>query len=91
MAKRQQRKKLKSARKAAQKAVSKVKKRGPLTALFVALGAAVTTMLASKEVHALIDEIVGSAVDKVTRALRQRSSHVRHDRTAADGLAEAGT
>lgn len=89
MAKRQNKKKLRSAGKAAKKGVSKVKKHGALAAIVAAIGGAVTTLLARKEVHALIDELVGSAVDNVTRVLRQRGAHARREH--ADGLAEAST
>jgi hypothetical protein len=91
MAKRQNKKKLRSAGKAAKKGLSKVKKHGGLTAMLVAIGGAVTTLLASKEMHALIDELVGSAVDNVTRVLRQRSAHARQEQASADGLAGAST
>lgn len=99
MAKRQHNKKRSGARKTAKRAMKKVQHHGLLAATLAALGTAVTTALASKQMRSLIDEVVGSAVDNVSRAFNARKSRSkRHrdrelemDRDAANGLAEANT
>jgi hypothetical protein len=97
MAKRQQGKKRSGARKAAKRAMKKVKHHGVLSAFVAAIGSAVTTALASQQVRSLIDEVIGSTVDNVTRVINSRKGRLgrgRHrdrDRETADGLAEANT
>jgi hypothetical protein len=94
MAKRQQQKKRSGARKTAKRAMKKVKHNGVIAALLAAIGSAVTTALSSKQVRSLIDEVVGAAVDNVSRVIDSRKGRrLRRDRDreAADGLAEANT
>jgi hypothetical protein len=85
MAKKQLKKMKRGGRKAAKKASSKLRKRGPLAGAVATISGIATSILASTQLRNLINDIIDSAVHRAADAWNRHTER-RHE--MADGASE---